>query len=241
MTEKKLTLTQHLQELRTCLIRSLITIAIGMGISLYFSKDIFHLLQRPLLTTLPEGSHFIATTPLEAWTTYLKVSLLSGFFLSLPIIFYQLWTFIAPGLYRKEKRIALLFVVSSTLCFLGGGVFGYFVIFPLGFKFFVTTLGGTEITLLPQMKDYLGFITRMLLTFGLIFETPLLLVLLAQIGIVNHRQLASARRYLIVFAFLLAGVLTPGPDVVSQLLLALPLLGLYEISLIAIRVIEKKK
>ncbi|MBI2083352.1 MAG: twin-arginine translocase subunit TatC [Deltaproteobacteria bacterium] len=241
MSEQKLTLTQHLQELRTCLIRSVVTIVVGMGVSLYFSKSIFRLLQKPLLTTLPWGSHFIATSPLEAWTTYLKVSLLTGFFLSLPVIFYQLWSFIAPGLYRNEKKIAFLFVAFSTLFFVGGGFFGYFVIFPIGFKFFVTALEGTDITLLPVMKDYLGFIIRMLFIFGLIFETPLILVLLAQIGIVNRRQLASARRYLIVLAFLIAGVLTPGPDVVSQLLLALPLLGLYEISLIVIRLIEKKK
>lgn len=240
MNDSKLTLVEHLAELRTRLIWSILAIVLCMGATLFYSKELFALLQQPLLQILPAGSTFIATNPIEAMTTYLKVALLAGFFLSSPFLFYQLWRFAAPGLLAREKKIALLFVFFSTLFFVGGAFFGYFLIFPIGFKFFVLLLEETDITLLPQMKDYLGLISKMLLTFGLIFELPVLLILLARIGLVNHAQLARARRYVIVFSFLLAGLLTPGPDILSQLLLALPILTLYEISLLAIRMMGRK-
>ncbi len=238
ITDNKQTLTQHLTELRTCLIRSLLSLIAGMVASLYFAKEIFHFLQEPLLRVLPEGSRFIATGPIEAFVTYLKVSLLTGVFISSPVILYHLWRFIAPGLYRKEKTIAFLFVSFTTLFFVGGAIFGYMVVFPVGFKFFVAALEGTEIAFLPQMKDYLGFISKMLLAFGAAFEMPVILVILARLGLVTRAGLSRARRYVLVLMFLVAGVLTPGPDVLSQFLLAVPLLALYEISILAVRIIK---
>ena len=240
MTAPKLTLTEHLVELRTRLIRSLIVLAVGTGIAAFYSKEIFALLQQPLLTTLPEGASFITTNPIEPMVTYLKVALLAGVFFSSPFIFYQLWRFVAPGLLAHEKKWAIAFVTAATLFFVGGALFGYFVIFPVGFRFFVLILAGTEIQMMPQMREYLGFIAKMLLTFGLVFELPVILSLLARIGIVNRRQLANARRYVVVLSFLVAGFLTPGPDVLSQLLLAVPLLVLYEVSLLAVRLITKQ-
>ena len=237
---QKLTLIQHLTELRSCLIRSFIALTVSTLLCLYFSKEIFRYLQKPLLAVMPEGSGFIATTPLEGLITYLKVSILAGVFLASPFILYQIWRFVAPGLYRSEKRLAGAFVFLSTLFFVGGAMFGYYVIFPVGFRFFVITLQGTEIKFLPQMKEYLGFISKMLLTFGAVFEMPLILILLAKIGIIRHQMLSKARKYVLVLMFLIAGILTPGPDVLSQVLLAVPLLILYELSALAVWVMERK-
>jgi sec-independent protein translocase protein TatC len=240
MNADRQSLIQHLTELRKRLILALSALGAGTLACLYFSKDIFHFLQRPLLSVMPEGSGFIATTPLEAFITYLQVALLAGTFLSSPVVLYQFWAFIAPGLHQKEKSLGAGFVLSATLFFVGGAVFGYYGIFPVGFRFFVSALEGTGIQFLPQMKDYLGFIARMLLTFGLVFEMPLVIVLLAKAGIVRLEMLTQARRYVLVAMFLVAGLLTPGPDVLSQLLLAVPLLFLYELSVLAVRVMGRK-
>ncbi len=238
--EQKLSLVQHLTALRGCLIRGSLALIATSLVSLYFSKQIFEFLQQPLIRHFHAGSSFIATSPLEAVVTYLKVGLLSGLFLSSPFLLYQVWLFIAPGLYAKERRYAMTFVGSSTLLFVGGAAFGYYVIFPFGFDFFVSLLTGTQIQFLPRMEDYLGFVTKMLLTFGGIFELPLILVALAVMGVVHHKQLASWRRYVLVLTFLVGGILTPGPDVMSQFLMSVPLLILYEVSLLIIRFIEKK-
>ncbi len=239
--EKRQNLIQHLTELRQCVIRSLISLAVGMGASLYFSKDIFRILQKPLLEVLPQSSVFIATGPIEALVTYLQVALLSGLFVSLPFIFYQVWIFVAPALYVNEKKLALSFVFFASLFFSGGALFGYFLIFPVGFKFFVTALEGTGIQFLPQMQDYLSFISRMLLIFGVVFEMPLIIVALAKAGIIKLQMLNKAQRYVLVLIFLIAGILTPGPDVLSQFLLAIPLLMLYELSVLAVWLMERKK
>ncbi|QQR79871.1 MAG: twin-arginine translocase subunit TatC [Deltaproteobacteria bacterium] len=240
-SDSKKTLVQHLTELRACLIRSLIGLTVSMGICLFFSKNIFVLLQKPLLDVMPAGSSFISTSPLEALITYLQVSLLAGVFLACPYLMYQIWLFVAPGLLVHEKKMAMIFVFFASLFFVGGALFGYFFIFPVGFKFFVTVLEGTGIQFLPQMEDYLGFISKMLLTFGLIFELPLLIVGTAQVGLIKREMLTKARRYVLVAIFLIAGILTPGPDVLSQFLLAIPLLGLYELSIIAVWFLEKRK
>lgn len=239
-TGKKLTPVEHLRELRTCLIRSVIALVCGMALSLTFAKDIFEFLQQPLSNILPADSTFIATTPLEAAITYLKVGLLAGLFFASPFILHQVWRFIAPGLYARERSLTALFVATATLLFVGGAVFGYCVIFPVGFRFFVTLFTGTDILFLPRMEDYLGFITKMLLTFGALFELPLILVSMSLMGVVSRAQLASWRRYVVVIVFLIAGVLTPGPDILSQLLMAIPLLLLYELSLLVIWAVGKK-
>ncbi|HEX5037023.1 MAG TPA: twin-arginine translocase subunit TatC [bacterium] len=237
----KQSLVQHLTELRKRLIYASASLLAGMLACLYFSKDIFRFLQKPLLSVLPPGSAFIATSPLEALVTYLQVALLAGTFLSSPVVLYQFWSFVAPALYKKEKSLAVGFVSFATFFFVGGALFGYYGIFPVGFKFFVSALEGTGIQFLPQMKDYLSFISRMLLTFGFIFEMPLVIVLLARVGIVRREMLSKARRYVLVAVFLVAGVLTPGPDVLSQFLLAVPLLILYELSVLAVRLMEGRK
>src|SRR5262249_15932898 len=156
---------------------------------LYFSKDIFRFLQKPLLSVLPPGSGFIATSPLEGLVTYLQVALLAGTFLSSPFVLYQFCAFIPPTLSIQATNLPGGFVHSASFFFVGCAFFGYFFSFPVGFKFFVTALEGTGIQFLPQMKDYLGFISRMLLTFGAIFEMPLVIILLARIGIIRREML----------------------------------------------------
>lgn len=240
MDADRQSLVEHLTELRKRLIYAMASLAAGTLSCLYFSKEIFRFLQQPLLSVMPAGSGFIATSPLEALVTYLQVALLAGAFLSSPFVLYQFWAFVVPALYKKEKGLATGFVGFATFFFVGGALFGYYGIFPIGFKFFVSALEGTGIQFLPQMKDYLGFISRMLLTFGLIFEMPLVIVLLARAGIVRLEMLTKARRYVLVATFLVAGVLTPGPDILSQFLLAVPLLILYELSVLAVRVIQRK-
>ena len=140
MNLERQSILEHLTDLRTCLVRSLIALASGMGVALCFSKQIFRLLQGPMIASLPEGSSFIATGPIEPMVTYLKVGLLAGAFLASPLIFYFVWRFVAPGLHVNERKWTLAFVVASSLFFIGGALFGYFVVFPLGFKFFVSTL-----------------------------------------------------------------------------------------------------
>jgi len=241
MNLEKQSLIQHLTDLRTCLIRSLIALGISMMACLYFSKEIFRFLQQPLLKVMPQGASFIATNPLEALITYLKVALLAGIFLASPFILYQIWRFVAPALYKNEKKLAFSFVLFASVFFIGGAWFGYAVIFPIGFKFFVTALEGTGIQFLPQMQDYLSFISKMLLTFGAIFELPIILILLARVGLVTASMLNKSQRYMLPLIFLVAGILTPGPDVLSQFLLGIPLLLLFELSVLAVWFMQKKR
>ncbi len=239
MNERQ-SLIQHLTDLRTGLIRSFIALGVSMAACLAFSQKIFRFLQEPLLKVMPEGTTFIATSPLEGLITYLKVALLAGVFAASPVILYQVWRFVAPALYKNEKKAAFAFVLFSSIFFIGGAWFGYAVIFPVGFKFFVAALEGTGIRFLPQMRDYLGFISKMLLTFGVVFELPIVLILLARVGLVTSALLNKAQRYVLVATFLVAGVLTPGPDVLSQVLLAVPLLVLFELSVFAVWILQKK-
>lgn len=238
--EERQSLIQHLTDLRTGLIRSFIALGVSMAACLAFSQEIFRFLQEPLLKVMPEGTTFIATSPLEGLITYLKVTLLAGIFAASPVILHQVWRFVAPALYKNEKKAAFVFVFFSSVFFIGGAWFGYSVIFPLGFKFFVAALEGTGIRFLPQMRDYLGFISKMLLTFGAVFELPVILVILSRVGLVNATMLRRARRYVLVGMFLVAGLLTPGPDVLSQFLLAAPLLILFELSILAVRILQKQ-
>lgn len=224
--EEKQTFIEHLEELRKRLIISLIAVGIGFGICYIFSKEIFQLLMIPLQKALPKGATMIFTTPAEAFFTYFKVALLAGIFAASPVILYQIWLFVAPALYSHEKKYVIPFVISSTLLFIGGAAFGYFIVFPFGFKFllsFATDL----IQPAPRLKESLSFCSMLLFAFGLTFELPLLILFLSKVGVVNARMLARNRRYAIVAIFIVAAILTP-PDVVSQLMMAIPLLILYE-------------
>ena len=240
MTEEgKLPFTGHLDELRKRLITCFIAIGIGFVASYAFKDKLFSILVNPLVSVMEAGDTLIFTALPEAFFTYLKVALLSGIMLAAPVIIYQFWMFVTPGLYKKERRILIPIVILSSVFFIGGSLFGYFIVFPWGFKFFLGFATET-IRPLPSMKEYLSFSAKLLLAFGLVFELPLVLTFLARIGIVSVDFLKKNRKYALLLFFAGAAILTP-PDVVTQVMMALPLMVLYEISIIGAKVFGKKK
>ncbi|MCK8604318.1 twin-arginine translocase subunit TatC [Desulfoferrobacter suflitae] len=240
MPEEKMPFTQHLEELRKRLIISAIAVAVGFVVSYFFKERIFEWLMRPLLQVLPEGESqkLIYTAPHEAFVTYLKVSFIAGVGLASPVIILQMWRFIAPGLYDNERRYLVPVVFFSTLFFVGGAMFGYFIVFPFGFQFFVS-FANDFITPMISTREFTSFATRLLLAFGLVFEMPVFAFFLAKIGLLHAQFMRKQRKYAILLIFISAAVLTP-PDVVSQLLMALPLLVLYEISVWIVAIFGKK-
>ncbi len=237
-------LLEHLIELRKRLVRAVIALMIAFGICLYFADDIFGLLVRPLTQAFPDGEgRLIFTRLYEAFFVEVKVALFAAFFVSFPIIANQLWAFIAPGLYAREKKAFLPFLLATPILFMMGASLAYFIVMPTAFKWFLGfegDAGGIHSEALPAMGDYLDLVMRFILAFGISFLLPVLLMLLNRAGIVDRKQLAAARRYIIVGVFALAAIITP-PDVVSQILLATPLLLLFEGSLILMYFSEKKK
>ncbi len=234
-------ITEHLGALRKVLIRGFIAVGICCAATLYFSKELFNLLTYPLQSALPSDSHFIATTPFESYMVYLKTSALAGFLLALPYIAFEAWRFIAPGLYKSERRLTLVVALLSGFFFVGGALFGYFVVFPAGFRFAVEIFQGTPILFMPKMSDYFSFSANFLLAFGVTFELPVFILLLSRIGILEYRHIRKFRKYAIIIIFLVAGILTPGPDVLSQVLMAIPLLVLYELGGVGAYFFGKKK
>ena len=236
---EKMTFSEHLEELRYRLIRILIAVAIGFVISYFFSKQVFYLVSLPLLEVLPKENNLIFTALPEAFFTYLKISFFCGVVLASPYIFYQIWKFISPGLYPHEKKYVIPFVIVSSIFFVTGILFAYFVVFPYGFKFFLS-FQNDYIKALPTMKQYLSFTLKLLFAFGVIFELPVFMYFLAKIGVVNSQLLTKNRRYVIVLIFVVAAILTP-PDMFTQFLMAVPLLLLYEISIFVVKFVEKRK
>jgi sec-independent protein translocase protein TatC len=237
--QEKIPFTAHLEELRKRLITCFIAVGIGFVISYGFKEKLFHILTRPLISVMPTGDKIIFTGLPEAFFTYLKVAFLSGIMLVAPVILYQFWMFVAPGLYNKEKRLLVPIVFLSSFFFLGGSLFGYFLVFPWGFKFFLGFASET-IKPLPSMREYLSFSAKLLLAFGLVFELPLVITFLARLGLVSVEFLKKNRKYALLLFFVGAAILTP-PDVVTQIMMAFPLMALYEVSIIGARIFGKKK
>ena len=235
----KIPFTAHLEELRKRLIACFIAVGIGFVLSYGFKEKLFQVLTRPLISVMETGDKIIFTGLPEAFFTYLKVAFLSGIILAAPVIFYQFWMFVAPGLYDKEKRLLIPIVFLSTLFFIGGSLFGYFIVFPWGFKFFLGFASET-IKPLPSMREYLSFSAKLLLAFGVVFELPLIITFLARLGLVSVEFLKKNRKYALLLFFVGAAILTP-PDVVTQIMMAFPLMALYEISIIGARIFGKKE
>jgi sec-independent protein translocase protein TatC len=231
----KMPLTAHLQELRWRLIKALIAIAIAFLACYNFADWLFELLTRPLLALNPGGGadavRLIGTGVVEAFFTKLKVALIAGIFLSSPAILYQIWAFVAPGLYDTEKRYAKPFVFFGTFFFLAGAWFCYTQVLPVGYRFFMEQYQTIRVDPQIRISEYLSFTARMLLAFGVTFELPVVTFFLARLGFVTHRMMLKYTRYAILVIFIVAAMLTPGPDVASQLLLATPLLLLYALSI----------
>lgn len=239
MTDEKLPFTEHLEELRKRIIICLLSIGIGCAISYAFAKSIFNFLAKPLHNALPPGGSLIFTNPTEAFTTYLKTAFISGIFLAIPVILYQLWEFITPGLYEKEKKYLTPFVLISSFLFIAGASFGYFFVLPPAFHYLMG-FASNSIHALPSMREYFNFASKLLLAFGIIFEVPILIFFLSKVGIVNYKMLCKFQKYAIILSFFLGAILTPGPDVFSQFMMTIPLLTLYEISILIARVFGKK-
>ena len=231
MTTATMPLTAHLEELRWRIIKVLGAVAVAFAACYGFSESVFQLLTRPLVGVGDQRLLLIGTGVTEAFFTRLKVTLIAAIFIASPAIFYQAWRFIAPGLYQREKRTAVPFVLAATVFFVGGACFCYVVVFPVGYAFFLEEYRTIGVAPTIRISEYLSFTARMLLAFGITFELPVVTFFLARLGVVDHRMLLRWFRYAIVAIFVVAAVLTPGPDIASQLLMAAPLLLLYVISI----------
>lgn len=231
-------LMEHLIELRGRLVKAVLALLLAFGVCLYFADHIFGFLVRPLTNAFPDGQGQLIYTKLyEAFFVEIKVALFAAFFVSFPIIANQLWQFVAPGLYAKEKRAFLPFLIATPILFILGGSLAYFVVMPLAFTWFLGfqgDAGGLDAQALPAMGDYLDLVMRFILAFGASFLLPVLLLLLNRAGIVTREQLAAARRYVVVAVFAVAAIITP-PDVISQIMLAVPLILLFEGSLLLMK------
>jgi sec-independent protein translocase protein TatC len=225
----------HLVELRNRLIKSVIAVAVCFGaLALWPSPGgLYDILAAPLVSTLPHGATLIATNVISPFMVPIKITLMAAFLLALPVVLYQVWAFVAPGLYLHEKRLVLPLVVSSTLLFFGGVAFCYFFVFKQVFAF-IQGFAPKSITAAPDIEAYLGFVMNMFIAFGAAFEVPVVVVVLARLGVVTIEKLKEFRGYFVVLAFIIAAVITP-PDVVSQLALAIPMCLLYELGIWAAR------
>ena len=229
----------HLVELRDRLIRAVIAIAIAFAVLAFWPgpAGLYDLLAAPMLSHLPKGATLIATNVISPILVPLKITLMAAFMVALPVVLYQLWAFVAPGLYSHEKKLVLPLVVSSTLLFITGVAFCYFLVIP-GMSKFIQAFAPSSITAAPDIEQYFGFVLTLFLVFGIAFEVPIAVIVLARMGIVSIEQLRKSRGYFVVGSFIVAAVVTP-PDVISQLALAVPMVVLYEIGIIAAQLFIK--
>jgi len=237
--EEKMPFTSHLDELRKRLIRILIAVGIGFVACWYLREWLFQVITAPLVKVLPQNSHMIYTSLPEAFFNYMKISFYASRFLTSPFTLYQLWKFVSPGLYPTEKKYVAPFVISSTILFIGGVLFGYYLALPPAYSFFVE-FSSDFLKPMFSLKEYLSLSLKLLLAFGLSFELPVFIFFMAKIGIVNSKTLAKQRRYAILVIFIAAAILTPSPDAVTQIIMAIPLMILYEFSIFIARFAEKK-
>jgi len=239
-TEEKLPLTAHLEELKKRLIRSLIGIGIGLFACYYYKEWLFKIITKPLMDVMPKNSFMVFTSLPEAFFTYLKISFFASLFLTAPFTLYQIWKFISPGLYAREKKYVAPFVLTSSLLFIGGVVFGYYLALPPAFGFFME-FSSDMLRPMFTMREYLSFALKLLLAFGVSFELPVFIFFMTKLGIVNSRMMSRQRRYAILIIFIAAAFLTPSPDAFTQIIMAVPLMILYELSIYVAKFAERKK
>ncbi len=237
--DQPLPLVAHLTELRDKLLRALLAVLV-IFIGLFpFANEIYTFISKPLRALLPDGASMIATEVASPFLTPFKLTLVAAIFLAMPYVLYQLWSFIAPGMYRHEKKLAIPLLVSSVVLFYAGASFAYFVVFPLIFAFF-TSVGPEDITIMTDINSYLDFVLKLFFAFGLAFEIPIAAVMMIWAGITTPEQLAKKRPYIIVGCFVFGMLLTP-PDVISQALLAIPMWILFEFGIFFGRFSQRHK
>ena len=233
------TLMSHLLELRDRLMKAVLTLFVVFIPCAIYANDLFILVAQPLVDKLPEGSSLQSTSVVGPFMTPFKVSFYVALFASMPVILYQIWAFVAPGLYRREKRFAVPLLVSSVFLFYGGVVFAYFAVFPVMFNFFIGTVPGV-VKYSPDIASYIDFVLTMFFAFGVAFEVPVAVVLLVLTGIVQVEQLGKNRGYVIIGIFIIAAILTP-PDAVSQCFMAVPMWALYELGIVFARLSLRRR
>lgn len=227
----KMTFLEHLDELRKRLVVSVASIGVGCLIAFAFVNQIYSFVMDPLSRLLPKGSTFVFTEPTEAFVLYVKMALLAGVVLAMPVILWQVWLFIAPGLYAKEKKLAAPFIVLATAGFVGGAAFTHYLLFPWMWIFFAS-FATDRLTFLPRIEPVFSLYVKMILGMGLVFQMPAIVYTLARIGLVTARFLVKSLKYAILIIFVLAAVITPSGDMLTQTLFALPMIGLYLISIL---------
>lgn len=238
--EGRMTFLEHLEELRSRLMRAVLAVLVGFGVCIAFGERLFTLLAAPITKLLPQGSTLVFTGLPDPFFMHLKVAFFAGIFLVLPFIVYEIWRFVHPGLLEHERRLAVPFIVSAVFLFYAGAAFAYFVVFPAAFKFF---LGYQTETLKPMIaiKEYVSLVMLLMLAFGSVFETPIVIVFLGLLGVVDSGILKRGRRYFVVLAFIIAAILTPTPDIINQTLMAVPMFLFYEAGIIVLTFFERKR
>ena len=236
----KMSFLEHLDELRKRILNSVIAVAVGVGVSFFFIERIFHFIMEPTLASLPEGSRMIYTQPQEAFSRYIAVALLSGIIVAAPFIMWQVWRFIAPGLYTNEKKLAIPFVLLSTGGFVGGAAFSHFIAFPLMNRFFAS-FNSPDLLYMPRLSDVFGLYAKMVLATGLIFQMPTVVLFLAKMQMLTARFLIKHFKMAVLVIFIVAAVITPDGNPMGQAIMAAPMLGLYGLSILIAWIVGPKR
>ena len=231
------TFISHLIELRSRLLRAILAVFVVFGCLLYWAKDLYSLLAKPLLAALPAGGQMIATDVVGVFLVPIKVAALVAFVIALPYVLYEVWAFVAPGLYANEKRLVLPLVVASSVLFIVGMAFAYFLVFPMVFQF-MASVAPEGVAWMTDIDKYLSFVLTTFIAFGVTFEVPVVVIVLVRAGVISLEKLKDIRPYVFVGAFVVGAIFTP-PDIVSQFMLAVPLYALYELGLLLARVVGR--
>ena len=239
-TGGKMSFLEHLDELRKRLIYSLISLAVGVGIACLFIERLYQFVMRPMQAMLPPGSKLIYTEAPEAFMLYIRVAIISGLVIGAPLIMWQLWLFIAPALYQRERRFAIPFVALSSTGFIGGAAFSHYIVFPVMWKFFAS-FSNDFVAFMPRIEDAFGLYIKMLVGMALVFQMPTIVFFLAKLGLVTARMMMRYFKYAILGIFIVAAAITPSPDMASQCIVAVPMIGLYLISVLVAWLFAKKR
>ncbi len=238
--ETRMSFLDHLEELRSRLLRATLAIIAAFGVCMFFGEDLFSTMASPILKILPKGTPIVFPRVQDPFFVYLKVAFVAGVFIVIPYVLYQLWAFIRPGLYPRERKLAAPFVILATFLFYIGASFAYFLVLPAAFRFFLS-YSTTQLQPLINMREYVDLVMLLLLAFAGVFETPIFIVFLGLIGLFNSGQLRRGRRYFVVIAFVIGAILSPTPDPLNQTLMAVPMLLLYEVGIRFLAIIERKR